>query len=482
MENPNIQKVSNFYIYKIVLVASMGGFLFGYDGTIIAGALSFLVDHFQLSPSMKGFAVSSMLLGAILGPLVGLLLSEKLGRRKTMMIAGICFMISAIGSALAFTIWDFYAWRFLGGIGIGLSMITSPMYIAELSPPKKRGVLININQLSNVFGILLAVVISYLFSFYTEGWRWMFGSAIIPIIILIIGLLLVPESPRWLTARNRIKEAFKILTKINGAELANNEIVEIQDELKRENGEFRELFQPGMKVALFIGIVLMIFSQINGVNLMLLYSPTILAEAGVHVGSSAILSAVPIFIFIFICTIAAFELINRFSRRGLLITSILFMALGHIIMAINLYLHWPPLMSLIPMSIATGAFTLGFAPLSWVIIAEIFPNRIRSKAMAVACFFTFGSAFIVDQLFPMVTHWLSNYFNTSAGVYLIFAGICFIAAVFSWKMVPETKGLSLEKISEFWLNHNNGKSISTSNHKSIVWNIFKRSYNERQND
>jgi len=443
-------KRSGSYIFKITLVASVGGFLFGYDLVIIAGALPYLSEYFQLSPAMKGLAVSSAILGSIAGPLFGFWFTERLGRRKTMMIASFCFMISAVGSAFAFSIWDFAFWRFVGGIGIGLAMISSPIYIAELSPPEKRGSLVNVNQLSNVIGINLAVIAGYFFSFDGWGWRWMFGSAIIPTAFLLVGLLFIPESPRWLASKDRTDDALYILTKINGKIIAENELKEIEKELNQETGAFRELFQPGIKIALFIGIVLMIFSQINGVNMMLLYAPTILADAGISFGSSAILTSIPVYLFIFICTVIAFGLIKRFSRRGLLITSILFMALGHIIMAINLHQHWPPLFTLVPMLIGTGAFTLGFAPLSWIIVSEIFPNKIRGKALALVCFFLFFSSFITAQFFPMLTDWFSIHFSSTAGVYLIFAALCITCAIFSWKMVPETKGLSLERIGEFW--------------------------------
>ena len=458
MQNIHSQKNRNFYIFKITLVSSVGGFLFGYDLVVIAGALPYLGEYFHLSSAMKGFAVSSAILGSIIGPIFGLWFAEHLGRRKTMMIAGICFMISAIGSALAFNIWDFAFWRFVGGIGIGLAMISSPIYIAELSPPAIRGSLINVNQLSNVIGINLAVIAGYFFSFEGWGWRWMFGSAVIPTAFLMVGLVFIPESPRWLASKNRIPDAFRILTRINGKIIAEDELKEIQNELKQETGAFRELFQPGIKIALFIGVILMIFSQINGINMMLLYAPTILADAGINLGSNAILASIPIYLFIFICTIVAFTLIKRLSRRRLLIGSILAMALGHVIMAINLHQHWPSLFTLIPMLIGTGAFTLGFAPLSWIIVSEIFPNRVRSKALAVVCFFLFLSSFITAQLFPMITNWFSIHFGNTAGVYLIFAGLCISCAIFSWRMVPETKGLSLERIGDFWRSKKLGVS------------------------
>ncbi len=455
-------EAAKFYIYPVVLVAAIGGFLFGYDLVVIAGALPFLEQHFHLSATMKGFAVSSAILGAIAGPLLGLWFTERLGRRKTMMLAAACFMVSTVGTTIAATIWDFAIWRFMGGVGIGLAMMSSPIYIAELSPPHMRGGLVNVNQLSNVIGINLAVIVSFLFSFEGWGWRWMFASVAVPVAILIIGLIIIPESPRWLAARNRIDEALKVLTKINGRETAAQEMREIQEELKQETGAFREMFRPGIRVALFIAVVIMIFSQCNGVNMMLLYGPTILAEAGISMGSNAILSSIPIYLFIFFCTIAAFGLINKFSRRGLLISSVSCMALGHVVMAVNLQFHLPPLFTLVPMLIGTGAFTLGFAPLSWIIVSEIFPNRIRSKALAVVCFFLYGASFVTAQVFPMLTYWFDKQFHNSSGVYLIFAFICSMCAVFSWKMVPETKNLSLEKISDFWLNNKPGTDMAQS--------------------
>jgi len=453
MQQNREERRSKIFIYLIVLIASIGGFMFGFDLVIIAGALPYLEVDFQLTPALKGFAVSSAILGSVSGPLFGMWFTERLGRRKTMMLAALFFMISTIGSAFAIGIWDFAVWRFLGGVGIGLAMISSPIYIAELSPPHLRGVLVNVNQLSNVIGINLAVIVGYLFSFDGWGWRWMFGSQAVPVALLIAGLLLVPESPRWLASRNKLAEALAVLTKINGKQAGRKELEEINEELARsatDKGVFRELWRPGIKQAMFVGIVIMVFSQINGVNMILLYAPTIMTEVGISFGSNAILSSVPVYLLILVTTILAFPFIKRFSRRGLLMGGVACMVLGHLIMALNLFLGWPPLLSLIPMLISAGAFTIGLAPLSWIIVSEIFPNRVRGNALAVVCFFLYAASFITAQLFPMLTDWFTRQYHTAAGVYLIFAGICSLGLWFSWRFVPETKGLSLEKISEFW--------------------------------
>lgn len=451
----------NRFVFGVTLVASVGGFLFGFDLVIIAGALPFLEKDFHLTPALKGFAVSSAILGAIAGPLFGLWFTDRIGRKKTMMVAAVFFMLSTGGTAFARGILDFGLWRFMGGIGIGLAMMSSPVYIAELSPPEKRGVLVNVNQLSNVIGINLAVIVSYFFSFDDMGWRWMFAAQAVPVLFLMMGLMIIPESPRWLAAKKRLPEALKVLKKINTPEVAAAELDAMQKTLETETGGLHNLMQPGLRRALLVGIIIMVFSQINGVNMMLLYAPSILAEAGVSVGSHAILSSIPIYVFIFICTIAAFGLIKRFSRRGLLITSVCGMCVAHLLMAINLYLHWPPIYTLFPMLLATGAFTLGLAPLSWIIVAEIFPNRSRGKALAIVCFFLYLSSFITAQCFPMLTSWFAGKYNNTAGMYMVFAMICLSCVVFCWKMVPETKGLSLEAITSFWENNTKSNDINS---------------------
>lgn len=462
MDKRNSTDKKNRYIFGVTLVASVGGFLFGFDLVIIAGALPFLEAEFHLSPAMKGAAVSSAILGSIIGPLFGLWFADRLGRRKTMMIAAFFFLVSTIGTAAADGIWNFNVWRFVGGLGIGLAMMSSPIYIAELSPPHKRGVLVNVNQLSNVIGINLAVIVGYFFSFDGWGWRWMFASQAVPVLFLTVGLMLIPESPRWLVSKGRIVEALAILKKINAAKIAEQELGNIQKALGMATGSFKALLQPGIRKALLVGIIMMVFSQINGVNMMLLYAPSILAEAGVSVGSNAILSSIPVYVFIFICTVAAFGLIKRFSRRGLLIASVCGMCAAHLLMAFILHGNWSPMATLIPMLLGTGAFTLGLAPLSWVIISEIFPNHIRGKALAVVCFFLYLSSFITAQFFPVLTSWFTRQYNDPGGVYMLFAAICAACVVFAWKMIPETKGLSLEDVASLWADKPVNKEHSSS--------------------
>ncbi len=435
-------------------MASVGGFLFGFDLVIIAGALPFLKTEFQLSDAMQGFAVSSAILGCIVGPIGGLWFTDRWGRKKTMMFSGVLFMVSSVGCAIAVGLWDFSFYRFLGGLGIGLAMISSPIYIAELAPTHLRGILVNINQLSNVIGINMAVISSYFFSFDGWGWRWMMASEVIPTMILILGLLVIPESPRWLILKGQVDLAARILSKIYGKEVAALEVQRIQDSGQMmHDSRFKALLSPGTKTALIIAILLMVLQQINGVNMLLLYAPSILMDAGVRMGAHAILSSLPVYGFILVCTLLSFPLIRKFNRRTLLVGSVSFMAIGHIVMAINFQQGWPPLFSLIPMLIGTGAFTLGMAPLGWIILSEIFPNYIRGKATAVVCIFLYLASFITAQFFPVLSQFFIAANGSPAGVYWIFAGICTVGALFCWFKVPETKGLSLEKIGEFWQNN-----------------------------
>lgn len=439
------------YVLGVAVVASAGGFLFGYDLALIAGALPFLTREFGLSAAMSGWTAGSAPIGAIIGPLLGLWFADAIGRRRTMMAAAMLFLGSTIGCAAADSIAQFTIWRVIGGMGVGLAMISCPIYIAELSPPHLRGTLVNVNQLVGVIGINLAVLAGYLVSQYGGGWRLMFASQGLPVAFLIVGLLMVPESPRWLAAKGCTERALAVLKRINGIDRAKQELEEILRDVHASSpAGAAEVFKPYCRKPLQVSIIMMIFSQINGVNMILLYGPTILNDAGVSFGANSILSSLPTYMTIFVATLISFPLINRYSRRGLLIASVLGMAFSHLLMATLLAVHAPALSVLIPMMLGAGTFTVGLAPLSWIIVSEIFPNRVRSPALAVVCVFLFGSSSLTVQLFPMAMDWLKHATGTPALMYVVFAAICVSCAVFTWKVMPETKGVSLEAIGEFW--------------------------------
>jgi len=338
----------------------------------------------------------------------------------------------------------------VGGMGVGLAMISCPIYIAELSPAPLRGPLVNVNQLVGVIGINLAVLVSYFVAEYHGGWRPMFASQGVPVAFLILGLLMVPESPRWLVAKGYNERALAVLKRINGCSRAREELEEIIQDVNASASGVSEVLQPYCRKPLQLSIILMVFSQVNGVNMMLLYAPTILNDAGISFGSHSVLSALPIYVVIFIATLISFPLIHRYSRRGILIASTLGMACGHLLMAALLAVHAPALSVLVPMMVGAGTFTFGLAPLSWIIVSEIFPNRVRSYALAIVCIFLFGSSFLTAQLFPMAMDWLRQKTGTPAGMYLVFATICTFCALFVWRMMPETKALTLDEMGAFW--------------------------------
>jgi len=428
----------------------VGGFLFGYDLSLMSGAIIFLDPQFALSAFWKGAVMGSAILGCPFGPLAGVWMADRLGRRRTLIVSTVLFMLSAIGCAVASGLWELLLWRFVGGMGVGLASTVSPMYIAEVAPARLRGRLVVVNQLAIVIGLSMSVLVTYGLSFGGH-WRIMFATQALPVLCLMIGLLLVPESPRWLAAAGRFADALAVLAKINGQTQAEREVRAIRAELAAEAGGWAELFRPGIRAALLIGILLMVFSQINGVNMILLYTPTLFMEAGITDAPNAILNSVYIDGWITVCTVIAFWLTRSFGRRSILIAGTIAMAAGHVLMFLNFTYHLPRLMTLAAMFVPTGAFTLTLAPLSWVVLSEIFPNRVRGRAMSIATCAMFASSYVTVNLFPMVLDWFKDRYGQAGGTFLIFAAICLACSAFVWRALPETKDRTLEEIGESWL-------------------------------
>jgi sugar porter (SP) family MFS transporter len=441
------------YLYLITFVAAVGGFLFGYDLSLISGAIIFLQREWNLTPFWYGAVTGSAILGCPFGPLAGVWLADALGRNKTLILSALLFIASAIGCAFAHAMLDFSLWRFVGGIGVGLASTVSPMYIAEVAPARLRGRLVVINQLAIVIGLSLSVYVTYVLSF-GEHWRLMFATMALPATIFLFGLFFIPRSPRWLASRGDFDEAFAVLQAINGRAQADRELAEIRQELGEESGGLRDLIRPGVRMALAIGVALMVFSQINGVNMILIYAPTLFIAAGINDASAAILNSVYLTAWITVCTVAAFWLTSRFGRRPILICGVLGMASGHVLLFLCFTYAWSTLVTLIGMFLAAGAFTLTLAPLSWVILSEIFPNRVRGKAMSLATMAMFIASYITVNLFPVILDAFKNAFGNPGGTFLIFAGICLTCSLFVWWSLPETKDKTLEEISRLWLHVN----------------------------
>jgi len=416
----------------------------------VSGAIIFLQKEWSLTPWGVGIVTGSAILGCPFGALGGVYLADNWGRNKSLMLSAFLFFASGVGTAIPFGLIDFSFWRFVGGLGVGLASTVAPMYIAEISPARLRGRMVVLNQMAIVVGLTLSVYVTYLLSFGGH-WQWMFATEALPAVALGVGLLFVPESPRWLAMHKREDEARQILANINGPEQAAVEIGAIKDELREEHGGLRELLAPGVKRALLIGVLIMVLSQVNGVNMILIYAPTLFMEAGITNAPDAILNSVYLTSWITLCTLIAFWLTARFGRRPILIVGILGMGLGQILMFLKFTYALPAIVSLAGMFVATGSFTLSLAPLSWVILSEFFPNRVRGAAMSIATTAMFSASYLTTNFFPVLLDVFKRQFGNPGPTFLLFAGVCISGSIFVWRCLPETKDQSLETIAAHWL-------------------------------
>jgi sugar porter (SP) family MFS transporter len=440
-------KSTKSYVIYVSIVAALGGLLFGFDTAIIAGAARFLKERFALSAFGEGLAVSIVLVGCMAGAAIAGTVSDRLGRRRFMFISAVLFFISALGCAIPQNLIQFLAFRFIGGLAIGSASIVSPLYISEVAPPKIRGALVSVNQLAIVTGILMSYFVSWiLVGAGASNWRWMFATGAIPAVVFFLFVLGVPESPRWLVKQGRESEASTILTRLNGPEIAQTEMVTIKETLTLEGGSLKELFQPGFRTALFIGIFLAVFQQITGINAVIYYAPRFFEAAGLA-RSSAILQSALIGVVNVIFTLVAIALVDRLGRKPMLMVGSAGMGLSFILLgaAFKFQLFSGSLILLFTLLyIAFFAMTLG--PIVWVVIAEIFPTRIRGRAMAIATVSLWLADFAVSLTFPVIADKLHESF-----AFWLYAGMCLINFLFIWAVLPETKGKSLEEIEKRWM-------------------------------
>ncbi|MBS1737087.1 MAG: sugar porter family MFS transporter [Bacteroidetes bacterium] len=442
------------YIYKITIVAAVGGLLFGYDTAVVAGAIGFIQKKFDLSAAMMGWIASCALIGCIAGAMFSGYLSDRFGRKKVLILSAILFAVSSLGTSVPHDLTFFVIFRIIGGLGIGIASMISPMYITECSPADIRGRLVSINQLGIVTGILLIYFVNAgIAGLYDEawnvntGWRWMFGSGLFPSIIFFILLMFVPESPRWLAQVGRNDEAAKILEKINGTTKAQEELKQIKKSLNTETGSFLELFKPGLRTALIIGIILSILSQITGINAIMYYAPEIFKSTGDGSGS-ALFQTILVGVVNLLFTLVAIKYVDKAGRKGLLLAGSFGMAICLAIVGFAFYFEAVRgYIVLIAILSYIACFALSLGPLTFVVIAEIFPNRARGRAMSICLFFLWTTVYCVSQFFPMLLESIG-----SAYTFWIFMTMSIIAFVFVWKIVPETKGKTLEEIEKTWHN------------------------------
>ncbi len=440
-------KKTGLYVLSITIVAAIGGLIFGFDTAIVAGATRFMKEQFALDSLQEGWAVSVVLIGCMFGAGLAGPASDRIGRRRFMLISAVLFLVSAVGCAVAGTMPAFVVFRFVGGLGIGSAAVLSPLYIAEIAPARVRGALVSVNQMAIVTGILLAYFVNWAFADSgPANWRFMYGAGAIPSVLFFLFLLRVPESPRWLVKKGREEEAGRVLARSDTAEAAAREIRDIKETLTLEKGSIRELFGPGFRRPLVIAVVLAVFQQITGINAILYYAPRIFESAGFArmsaLGQSAIVGVVNM-----LFTIVAILLADKVGRRPLLLIATGGMGVSLLLLgAAFKFPFLPPSALLFFILLYIAFFASAMGPLVWVVMAEIFPIRMRGAAMGIATLLLWFADFVVTLTFPVISDKLS-----SSTAFWIYAAMCACDLVFMIFFLPETKGKSLEEIERWWL-------------------------------
>lgn len=441
------------YVIYICGIAALGGLLFGYDTAVISGATEAIQARFGLSDLSLGWAVSSALLGCIVGTLIAGWFADKFGRKRGLIFSGLLFSASAFACVIAPNIELLVLARFIGGIGVGVASMVTPIYIAEVAPAKIRGGLVTMNQIAIVSGMVLSYLANWMIVSWGDaewmkmtGWRWMLGFELIPAFIFLVLTIWIPESPRWLAKRDRHSESRLILKRILDEDEVDAEYDSILSNLNVEEGRMHELFKPGGRKITYMAMILALFQAITGINIVMYYAPRIFLDAGIGTGNayghSIIIGLVMVFF-----TIISMLLVDRVGRRPLMILASAGMGISLFLMGFAFSKEDQNGTLLLVYTLSyVASFSFGMGGIYWVVVSEIFPNRIRGRAMTLSVVFLWGGNFLVAQFFPyMLSALQSDAFN-------VFAVSCFVCLAFIVKFVPETKKRTLESIeSEYFL-------------------------------
>ena len=437
---------NNTYILGISFISALGGYLFGFDFAVIAGALPFLQRQFGLDAYWEGFATGSLALGAILGCLIAGAVSDKYGRRKGLLLAAAIFGMSSLAMSFAPTRGLFITARFMAGIGVGMASMLSPMYIAEISPAHLRGRMVAINQLTVVTGILITNLVNYsLRNIGEDAWRWMFGLGLIPSALFFFGAWWLPESPRWLVKVRRNEEARTILQRIGGAEFARETLSNITRSVGINNRiSYAAAFEKAVLPAVLIGTGLAVFQQLCGINVVFNYTPRIFESIGVP-QDGQLLQTVFIGGVNLLFTLLAMLLVDKLGRKPLMLAgagglAVLYIVVVRMLAAGSTDVAWYLLA-------AIGTYAMSLAPVTWVLISEIFPNKIRGAATSIAVLSLWAAYFILVFTFPILFDRLKD------STFYIYSGICMLGLFFIWAKVKETKGKTLEELEEVIIGH-----------------------------
>jgi len=452
------------YIYTISAVAALGGLLFGYDWVVIGGAKPFYEKFFHLTdPSQQGWAMSCALVGCLVGALISGWLSDRLGRKRLLIAAGLVFAISSIGTGLAASFAAFVPWRILGGFAIGMASSLSPMYIAEIAPAQYRGKLVSLNQLTVVIGILLAQIVNWLIAKPVPpdataleilqswngqvGWRWMFGVTAIPSMLFFISMFLLPESPRWLAKNGAHERAKRVLSRIGGESYGAQALREIEATVEEANAkrtDLRTLVDRPILKALALGVGLAVLQQWCGINVIFNYAEEVFSAAGYNV-SDILFNIVVTGAVNLVFTFVAIGFVDRYGRRVLMLIGSAGLAIIYTCLGALYYTHSRGVHMLVLVVAAIGCYAMSLAPVTWVVISEIFPNRIRGAAMSIAVTALWVASFVLTYTFPIFNHSLG-----AAKTFWIYATICAAGFLFIKARLPETKGKTLEQIEASW--------------------------------
>lgn len=453
------KKIKKSFLYMITFISAMGGLLFGYDWVVIGGAKPFYEAYFEIVdfPNMQGWVMGSAIIGCLIGVFMTGFLADKFGRKPLLFISALIFIISAYGTGAVEDLTLFIIFRVIGGIGIGIASNLSPMYIAEVAPANIRGKLVSVNQLTIVIGILLAQVVNYLIAEPVgpgeqlidtwngqSGWRWMFWSEGFPAILFFILLFTLPESPKWLMSRGRMKDAAKTLVKIGDEEYVKAELQALNqvNQAVQPKNNYAALFKGKMPKILLIGMVIAAFQQWCGINVIFNYAEEIFSAAGYGVSDilfNIIITGITNLIF----TIIGMYTVDKLGRRALLIFGSLGLASIYTLLGACYYYQFSGIAVLVLVMLAIGCYAMTLAPITWVVISEIFPTKIRGAAMAISTFSLWTACFILTYTFPLLNASLGAY-----GTFWLYGVICVLGFWFIKKNLTETKGKSLEQIEQ----------------------------------
>ncbi|HEX3663145.1 MAG TPA: sugar porter family MFS transporter [Acidobacteriaceae bacterium] len=448
------QRLTGF-VLRVTLVAALGGLLFGYDTAVISGAIQFLTGHFRLSPAGTGWAASCALAGCVVGSAAAGAVGDVLGRRMVLLLAAVLFLISALGTAMASSFSVFIAFRILAGAGVGAASIASPVYIAEMAPPRWRGWLVGTNQFAIVTGMLLIYFVNYRIvrlgsEAWNEanGWRWMFASGALPALTLLALLMTIPETPRFLLTRGRRAEAARIAGKIGDESISLDDMPETGAETRRKEG--LSLLRKPMAGLVLIGLALAVLQQITGINVFLYYAPEIFRALGSGT-STAMLETVVLGAVNLGFTLVAMFTVDRVGRKPLLMIGACGMGGCLIATGIASLRQGYPGWVLAAVLGYIACFALSVGPVTWIVLSEIFPLKIRARSVAAASLALWTANFLVSQTFPMMNSspLLQHYFHR-AFPFFLYAAFCLAEVVFVWKWIPETKNRTLEEIAGTW--------------------------------